>query len=39
MRIIIALAVISATFALGGCFHHDQTAYVTPLPPAAVPYK
>ena len=39
MRIIIALAVITATFALGGCFHHDQATYVTELPPAAVPYK
>jgi hypothetical protein len=39
MRIIFALAVIAATFALGGCFHHDQATYVTDLPPAAVPYK
>jgi hypothetical protein len=39
MRIIIALAVIAATFALGGCFHHNQATYVTELPPAAVPYK
>jgi hypothetical protein len=39
MRIIIALAVITATIALGGCFHHNQATYVTDLPPAAVPYK
>jgi hypothetical protein len=39
MRTIIALAVIAATFALGGCFHHNQATYVTDLPPAAVPYK
>jgi hypothetical protein len=39
MRTSIALAVIAATFALGGCFHHNQATYVTELPPAAVPYK
>ena len=39
MRTIIALAVITATFALGGCFHHNQQAYVTELPQAPVPYK
>jgi len=39
MRTIIALAVITATIALGGCFHHSQQAYVTELPPAPVPYK
>jgi hypothetical protein len=27
MRTIIALAVIAATFALGGCFHHNQQTY------------
>jgi hypothetical protein len=39
MRTSIALAVIAATFALGGCFHHNQATYVTELPPAAGPYK
>jgi len=39
MRIIIALAAITATIALGGCFHHNQQTYVTELPPAPVPYK
>ncbi|BAQ18066.1 hypothetical protein GL4_2632 [Methyloceanibacter caenitepidi] len=39
MRTIIALAVISATLALGGCFHMHQSAVVTELPPAPVPYK
>lgn len=34
MRTIIALAVVTATFALGGCFHHQQQAYVTDLPVA-----
>jgi hypothetical protein len=37
MRTIIALAVITATLALGGCFHHNQQAYVTELP--ATPVK
>ncbi len=37
--IILALAVITATIALGGCFHHGQQAYVTELPPAPPPYK
>jgi hypothetical protein len=31
MRIIIALAVFTATIALGGCFHHHQQTYVTEL--------
>lgn len=39
MRTIITLAVITATIALGGCFHHSQQTYVTELPPAPVPYK
>ena len=43
MRTIVALAVIAASTALGGCFfHHNQQAYVTELPPAplsAPPYK
>ena len=39
MRIIIALAVFTATIALGGCFHHHQQTYVTELPPTPVPYK
>jgi len=39
MRTIFALAVITATIALGGCFHHGQQTYVTELPQAPVPYK
>ena len=39
MRTIVALAVIAATIALGGCFHHTQQAYVTDLPPMAEPIK
>jgi hypothetical protein len=33
MRIILALALLGASLALGGCFHHNQTAYAEPLPP------
>ena len=32
MRTIIALAVITTTLALGGCFHMHQQAMVTELP-------
>mgnify|MGYP001811878887 CR=1 FL=1 len=39
MRTIIALAVATATLALGGCFHLHQQAVVTELPAADVPYK
>ncbi len=35
MRVIVALAVIAASIALGGCFHHQQ-AYSTELPPTSV---
>jgi len=38
MRPIVALAVIVATMALGGCFHHTQQAYVSELP-ATTPLK
>jgi hypothetical protein len=38
MRTIVALAVIVATMALGGCFHHSQQAYVSELP-ATTPLK
>ncbi len=38
MRTIVALAVIVATVALGGCFHHSQQAYVSDLP-ATTPLK
>jgi hypothetical protein len=38
MRTIIALAVVTAVFALGGCFfHHQQQAYVSDVSPE--PYK
>lgn len=33
MRTIVAIAVIAASMALGGCFHHSQQAYITELPP------
>jgi hypothetical protein len=38
MRTIVALAVIAASLALGGCFHHTQQAYVSDLP-ATTPLK
>jgi hypothetical protein len=38
MRTIVALAVIAASLALGGCFHHTQQAYVSELP-ATTPLK
>lgn len=37
MRTIIALAVVTATFALGSCFHHQQRAYVNEI--SDEPYK
>ena len=33
MRILVALAVIAASIALGGCFHHTQQVYSAELPP------
>ena len=33
MRIIAAIAVIAASIALGGCFHHSQQIYTAELPP------
>jgi hypothetical protein len=41
MRIFVALAVIAASVALGGCFHHTQQVYTAELPtPVEVPpYK
>ena len=36
MRIIVALAVIAASVALGGCFHHTQQIYTAELPPEPV---
>jgi len=33
MRTIVALAVIAASMALGGCFHHTQQVYTAELPP------
>jgi hypothetical protein len=38
MRTIVALAVIAASLALGGCFHHQQV-YSAELPPATTPLK
>ena len=36
MRIIVALAAIATSLALGGCFHHTQQIYTAELPPAPV---
>ena len=33
MRIIVAVAAIAASLALGGCFHHTQQVYTAELPP------
>ena len=35
MRLIAVLAVLAASFTLGGCFHHNQAVMVEPqlLPP------
>ena len=33
MRTIVVLAVIAASMALGGCFHHTQQVYTAELPP------
>jgi len=33
MRTIAAIAVIAASIALGGCFHHSQAVYTAELPP------
>jgi hypothetical protein len=37
MRTIVALTVIAATLALGGCFHHRQA--VAEIPMETTPYK
>jgi hypothetical protein len=36
MRMIVVLAVVAASIALGGCFHHTQQVYATELPPTSV---
>jgi hypothetical protein len=33
MRTIALLALMAASIALGGCFHHQQAVYAEPLPP------
>ena len=33
MRLIAVLAILVASFPLGGCFHHHQTTAAQPLPP------
>ena len=38
MRTMFALAVVAASLALGGCFHHQQV-YTAELPPASTPLK
>ena len=32
MRLIAVLAVLTASYALGGCFHHNQAVIVEPQP-------
>jgi hypothetical protein len=40
MRTIAVLAVIAASMALGGCFHHSQQVYAAELPaPDMTPIK
>jgi hypothetical protein len=41
MRIFVALAVVAASIAVSGCFHHTQRVYTAELPaPVEVPpYK
>jgi len=39
MRTILILTAVTASLALGGCFHHGQQVYAEPLPPAAPPIK
>ena len=39
MRIVVAFAVIAASIALGGCFHHSQQVYAELPPTEAPPYK
>ena len=36
MRTIVVLAVIAASTALGGCFHHSQQVYTEELPPTSI---
>jgi hypothetical protein len=36
MRTIVVLAVIAASMALGGCFHHTQQVYAEELPPTSI---
>jgi hypothetical protein len=37
MRTVVALAILAASIALGGCFHHRQAVVAEPLPPASHP--
>jgi hypothetical protein len=39
MRIVLTVAVIVVSVALGGCFHHHQSYAVETLPPPAPPLK
>ena len=41
MRLLIALAVVATSIALGGCFHHTQQVYMAEVPPPleTTPYK
>lgn len=36
MRSFVAFAVIAASIALGGCFHHTQKVYTTEMPPTSI---
>ena len=36
MRSFVVLAVIAASIALGGCFHHSQKVYTTEMEPTSI---
>lgn len=36
MRIFVVLAVVAASIALGGCFHHHTQEVYTDLPPTSI---
>jgi hypothetical protein len=36
MRSFVVLAVLAASIAVGGCFHHSQQVYTTDLPPTSI---
>jgi hypothetical protein len=32
-KLIVAIALVTTSVTLGGCFHHQQSVYAAPLPP------